>query len=176
MKPALELLQTLSLLVAFTPSSIHAQLDDGRLEHELRATWPAAVLGDPQAQWELGWRYHVGSGVTQDMDQAAQWYRRAALQGHRESQQYLGLLYYLGVGVERDLVRAWFWLDLAARAGSTVAARNRDAVAVQMTAAERTAARRRAERWWNRGGRMPEGEHLAGCAGQKRKGCEGHPE
>lgn len=43
---------------------------------------PAAVAGDPDAQFNLGQAYKLGRGVPVDLVLAEEWYRKAALQGH----------------------------------------------------------------------------------------------
>src|SRR5271166_3216015 len=40
-----------------------------------------AEQGDPEAQWQMGVRYHDGTGVPQDDSMAMQWFLRAAEQG-----------------------------------------------------------------------------------------------
>ncbi len=42
-----------------------------------------AALGNPRAQYTLGYMYYHGQGVPQDMEQALQWIRQAAAQGKR---------------------------------------------------------------------------------------------
>jgi len=49
--------------------------------------------------------------------------------------------------VAKDAVQAWQWLDLAASAGEADAAKNRDAVAATMTAAQIADARKLVEKW-----------------------------
>lgn len=59
------------------------------------AEWrPAAIAGDPDAQYNLGQAYKLGRGVTRDLDQALYWYKRAADQSppHQKAQAMYGLL------------------------------------------------------------------------------------
>lgn len=59
------------------------------------AEWrPAAIQGDPAAQYGLGQAYLYGRGVAIDMDQARLWFEKAAVQGHVEAQDNLGLLLF----------------------------------------------------------------------------------
>ena len=69
--------------------------------------------GDVRAQFELGWYYHNGRGVPEDMETAASWYRKAADQGDARAQFNLGVMHALGEGVPRDLAAAYIWFDLA---------------------------------------------------------------
>ena len=61
---------------------------------------------DPEAQYDLGWRYSAGHGVLRDDEEATKWLRKAADQGFAKSQNILGMMYALGHGVLRDDVEA----------------------------------------------------------------------
>ena len=52
---------------------------------------PAAIAGDPQAQFNLGQAYKLGRGVPVDMPMAESWYRKAALQGLPQAEANYGL-------------------------------------------------------------------------------------
>ena len=41
----------------------------------------AAEDGEPTAEYNLGWAYEAGLGVAKDLDQAIEWYRKAADHG-----------------------------------------------------------------------------------------------
>lgn len=61
-------------------------------------TWEVAlrgqpVQGTPDAQFYLGWLYHLGEDVEQDFQQAAVWYRLAAHRGHSLAQYNLDSFY-----------------------------------------------------------------------------------
>jgi cell division septation protein DedD len=62
------------------------------------AEWrPLAEQGDADAQFNLGQAYKMGRGVQADLQQSADWYRRAAQQGHLRAEDNLGLvLFQLG--------------------------------------------------------------------------------
>ncbi len=69
------------------------------------------------AQRILGERYALGiEGVTQDMDQAVFWFKKAANKGDAEAQQYLGYAYGRGLGVPQDWVQAHMWFSLVGKA------------------------------------------------------------
>lgn len=57
----------------------------------------------PDAQNDLGACYANGTGVPQDLEEAAYWYECAAQQGHLLAQRNLSWLYYDGEGVPQDL-------------------------------------------------------------------------
>jgi TPR repeat protein len=66
-----------------------------------------ARQGYAAAQANIGWMYQAGLGVKTDLDQARQWYQRAAQHGHAVAQNNLGVLYEKGYGVDKDLHRAF---------------------------------------------------------------------
>jgi uncharacterized protein len=55
---------------------------------------PMAIKGDADAQFNLAQAYRFGRGVTMDMKQAEDWYRRAATQGHLQAEDNLGLIMF----------------------------------------------------------------------------------
>lgn len=65
--------------------------------------------------------YSFGRGVSQDEEQAAKWYRRAAAQGHARAQFMLGEMYARGVGVPWDYNQEVKWLRMAAEQGFAAA-------------------------------------------------------
>jgi len=84
----------------------------------------AADQGNPQAQSYLGTRYENGTGVSQNAQTAAYWYRRAAERGFTEAQFRLGELYQKGSGVPRNSLLAVEWLQKAATGGHAQAQNN----------------------------------------------------
>lgn len=61
-----------------------------------------------------------------DYPNAANWYRKAALQGHADSQYKLGFLYELGLGVPQSRKVAFSWYEKAANLGNPYAKAARD--------------------------------------------------
>lgn len=55
---------------------------------------PLALRGDADAQFNLGQAYKLGRGVTADLVQAEDWFRRAAGQGHLQAEDNLGLVMF----------------------------------------------------------------------------------
>ena len=76
----------------------------------------------------------------------AQW-KAAAKANDGRAMLALGRAFVKGLGVPQDYVEAHKWLNLAAGQGVTEAAGERDALAAQMTAEERTEARKLARAW-----------------------------
>lgn len=59
------------------------------------AEWrPAAVAGDPVAQFNMGQAYKLGRGVEMDHAQAIAWYKSAADQGHVEAFDNYGMMLF----------------------------------------------------------------------------------
>ena len=112
----------------------------------------SAEQGDSDAQYSLAAIYVEGRGVLENYAEALRWFRRAAENNHGLALNSLGIMYESGWGVPQDYVQAHMWYNLAA-AGSSPgkhrdrAAKNRDIVAVVMTAAQIAEAQRLAREW-----------------------------
>jgi len=83
-----------------------------------------AEKGDAVAQFSLGNCYENGNGVAKNLDEAANWWRKAADQGHPNAQFKTGLCYESGIGVPRDFVQAVSWYRKAAAQGDADAQNN----------------------------------------------------
>jgi uncharacterized protein len=57
----------------------------------------AAANGNAEAQYELGWIFHSGTGVTQNRAEAVRWYKLAASQGNGDALYILSVMYKTGV-------------------------------------------------------------------------------
>jgi TPR repeat protein len=71
-----------------------------------------------QAMAERGTDYFNGRGVSQDYQQAASWFRKAAEAGDVRSMYFLGFMYENGWGVEKDRQQAISWYRKAANLGN----------------------------------------------------------
>ncbi len=89
----------------------------GDYSEALGLLMPAALHGEPVAQYRIGIMYALGQGVTQDSAQATRWFRSAAARGDRDAQYSLGLRYVLGDGVGKDFAEAARWFRMAAEQG-----------------------------------------------------------
>jgi TPR repeat protein len=89
-----------------------------------------------EAQNFMGALYYHGYGVAQDFKEAIKWYRLAAGQRNLDAQLNLGSVYYEGEGVAEDLARSHIWLSFVADHGYVDAAKMRDTVKKEMTAAQ----------------------------------------
>ena len=57
------------------------------LRESFRLFREAATLGDPEAMWNLGWRYELGQGVRKDHSRAIAAWNRAAQYGHEDAKK-----------------------------------------------------------------------------------------
>ena len=83
------------------------------LELEFLATKKLAEQGDLISQYNLGYMYRNGEGVTYDYAKAAEWYKKAADRGHRKAQYNLGMMYYQGKYITQDYEKAFDLLQKA---------------------------------------------------------------
>ena len=84
----------------------------------------AAANGDPKAEYEIGNRYARGSGVPQDLSEAARWFKRAASTGYAPAQYRLATHFERGAGITQDLDRAKIWYRRSAETGNVKAMHN----------------------------------------------------
>ena len=109
-----------SLLLGSTPALADAigealvAWSIGDFTTAFRLLRPLAEQGNAEAQYQLGFMYSKGQGVSENLGLAVSWYLKAAEQGHAEAQYTLGQMYHFGEGVGQDYVRAFLWLSLAA--------------------------------------------------------------
>lgn len=82
----------------------------------------AAEYGNPRAMCEYGRLYNTpGAPVTQNPDEAFQWFLKSAEYGDDRGQFYTGLAYYEGTIVDQDLALALKWFTLSAEKGYALA-------------------------------------------------------
>jgi len=84
----------------------------------------AALKGDATAAYEVGVRFAEGKGVSQNLDEAAKWYDRAAKAGIIPAVFRLGTLYEKGMGVKKDVELARRYYLQAAERGNAKAMHN----------------------------------------------------
>lgn len=77
----------------------------------------AAKTGDPQSQYQLGFKYYLGAAGAQDFNEAVRWYEAAATQGHTEAQYKLAKMKSQGHGIDRDDEAALRWFSAAGEQG-----------------------------------------------------------
>lgn len=76
--------------------------------------WRApAIAGNADAQFNLGQAYKLGRGVSTDLVQAEEWFRRAAIQGHAQGEDNYGLILFQNGRRQEALP----WLERSANRG-----------------------------------------------------------
>jgi TPR repeat protein len=81
-----------------------------------------ANSGDAAARVLVGESYAAGKGVEQNLQQASEWYRKAAEQGDVGGEMHLAALYRDGgKGFSRDMAQAAAWYGKAAEQGDVTA-------------------------------------------------------
>ena len=96
------------------------------------------LLGDADAQYNLGTLYFVGQDVPQDYTEAVRWLRRAAEQGNANGQ---------AAGVPTDYITAHMWLNVAGAQNHENARRARDHIRCDMSVEQITEAQQRVRAW-----------------------------
>ena len=114
-----------SMVICTVTSIAFAGLNEGiatlnryDFEKALAELRPLAQAGNAQAQFYLGFMYHVGAGVSVDDNEAMKWLHLSADQSNAEAQNQLGEMYEHGDGVPKDYNEALKWLRLAADQGN----------------------------------------------------------
>ena len=82
---------------------------------DFKSTLLLANQGNPNAQFNLGYMYDTGKGVTQSYTEAVKWYRLAAGQGNSDAQYRLGTMYEVGKGVPKSGKESQKWYRLAVK-------------------------------------------------------------
>jgi localization factor PodJL len=100
----------------------------------------AASKGNRLAMNNLAMAYAQGLGVAKDMRQAALWFSEASDLGLVEAQFDLAVLYERGLGVPQSLADAYRWYTIAAHEGDTESKARAEAIASELSPAERDAA------------------------------------
>ena len=107
-----------------------------------------ALLGDSNAQLNLGNYFAASHNAAPDPEQAAKWYRKSADQGNAEAQYRLGDFYYKGKGgLKQSYEEAYFWFVLASQSGGKAFATDRDETALHLTPDQIGAVKKRAGDW-----------------------------
>lgn len=88
----------------------------GEGKHAEAVAWyqKAADLGYVNAQADLGFCYHNGTGVPQSYGKAVHWFRKAADKGSKFAQNNLCVYYVNGWSVPKDQEMAVYWCRKAA--------------------------------------------------------------
>lgn len=102
----------LGLLFGWTVSAIAA---------DFAAIKSLAEIGDIASQLAIAKMYKNGEEISQDDQQAFEWFEKAANQGYPLAQANLGVMYYEGSGVKQNYMLAKKWFEAAAKQGDAEA-------------------------------------------------------
>ena len=115
-----------------------AELDAGADAYErgdyataIKEWAPLALSGDSAAQYNLALLYHFGLGTAPDINQAVEWYSRAAEQGQPDAQVAIGDLFLAGLWGAPDPEEAAMWYQMAADQGHAEADRKLNELGAQ---------------------------------------------
>ena len=111
-------------------------------DQALRWYGEAAKHGNRKAMHALGVANANGTGGKKNFPEAVRWFKSAAELGLTDSQFNLAVLYERGMGVQTSLSEAYKWYAIAAAAGDSESKTRIDALATQISAAERDSADR----------------------------------
>ena len=78
---------------------------------------PLAEADIAEAQYRVAIMQQNGLIGSENLEEAANWMRRAAEQGHAMAQHGLGFMYMQGEGQEKDISQAIEWFEKAAAQG-----------------------------------------------------------
>lgn len=99
------------------PSSVQSMIKQSNLDYQLWENFELvqkANGGDPAAQHELGLRYLMGTGFSQDTLKGAYWIQKSAQQDFLLAHYNLGILFLNGVGVEWNPFESYKCFKIAA--------------------------------------------------------------
>ncbi len=107
------------------PKQIHQQAAEAMKQGNFAIAYclwhPLAEQGDQEAQYNVGWMYHNGYGLSINDSQALAWWLKAASRGSIDAHHALGELYANGQGVEKNPAIALGWFIAAALKGHNLA-------------------------------------------------------
>jgi hypothetical protein len=115
--PALILLSTSSIALGGSFQDGVDAANKGTYKAAYKVFLELAKQGDARAQYNLGFMYYEGLGVSKDSKEAFKWFRHAAEQRQGRAQHSLGVMYLQGSGVQKDPKEAFKWFRLAAYQG-----------------------------------------------------------
>jgi hypothetical protein len=96
-----------------TMAAVKQQMAEGHAFDAFLNLRPLAESGNPEAQYELGYFYHMGLVGAADFTKARSWYMRSANQGDADAMIQLAKMNGLGQGGPVDKKEAVKWLIIA---------------------------------------------------------------
>lgn len=95
--------------VSRTFANADRAISEGRFLDAFTLYRGLAQKGNAEGQYQMGYAYYHGNGLTQDYEKAVEWFTEAGNQGHIKAQEMLGSMFYFGQGVEQDLAESARW-------------------------------------------------------------------
>lgn len=96
-----------------------AEMSDAQLKEALTMNFvhieKSAATGSPNSLFELGQLYLEGKGTEKSIDQAFNFFHKAAEMGVLAAQYQLGIEYRDGINLQKDNFQAYFWLAICSR-------------------------------------------------------------
>lgn len=84
-------------------------LQAGEIEKAIPIMKQSAEKGNAEAQYNLGYCYHFGTGVEKDNKKAIEWYSKSADQGFNDGLYQMMMAYGNGDGIEQNLEKAFYY-------------------------------------------------------------------
>src|SRR6266540_3593113 len=102
--------------------------DETKINPDEKITFEQYIIsarrGNIIAQYNLGYCYQYGKGVSKDEKKAFEWYLKSAEAGNNAVQNNLGHCYKYGIGTNKDEKKAFEWYLKSAEAGNNDAQYN----------------------------------------------------
>ena len=114
-----------------------------------------AEAGDAEAQFRIGQAYALGQGFNQNLENAFEWYEKAAKQGHAKAQAALAIL-YVQKGDDKKTAE---WLDKAAAQNEPTAQFFQG-----ISAYEKAQDYSKAKEWWEKAAEQGNADAMAALA------------
>ena len=83
----------------------------------LEETYKNALLGDSDAEYNLGMIYLNGEGIAIDSTEAIKWFKLSSAQNNMKADYQLALCLEKGIGISKDKNLAMYYYQKAADAG-----------------------------------------------------------
>ena len=109
------------MLGVFSDNGYYVEKDETMAFYQYKLV---AYRGSDAAQFNVGFDYEYGIGVSQSYKLAEKWYQLACKQGNVEAMNNLGMMYSVGLGVEKDENKAFQLVTSSALGDDPVGMKN----------------------------------------------------
>ena len=114
---------------------------DGDYERAYKEWKPLAQQDEATPQFQVGWLFEYGFGVSKNYEEAFFWYQQASENGYAYAQTALGRMYEFGRGVRQDHKKAYMWYSIALELWDPTAGKHKTDLSARMTADQITNAK-----------------------------------